>query len=200
MWNILIYYSYITSKKNIHWNQFISNSHNLTEQMLYLAFNRLQCIFKKCEAEQWWKSSEESYRSRWLYSRSWHARGHHHPWHHRWHHAWHLIKEASWNIHLAFPYHLVQAEVLRHSVKQGVGMCVCVYVYVWRAAWNWGWRWDWNGVCSAYLMVWCHSLWSVKQPHTPNYTASPPFQTCVAGDLIKHPPISHLSICMTYAC
>lgn len=93
--------------------------------MLHLAFHRLGlCIFKKCEAEHWWKSSEKSYRSCRLYSRSWHARGHHHPWHHRWHHAWHLIKEASWNIHLAFPYHLVQAQVSRHSVRQGV----CVYV------------------------------------------------------------------------
>ncbi len=92
-------------------------------QQWYLTV-QMQCRFKKCEAEHGWKSSEESYRSRRLHSRSWHARGHHHPWHHRWHHAWHLIKETSWNIHLAFPYHPEQAEVLRHSVRQGVGVCV----------------------------------------------------------------------------
>lgn len=84
---------------------------------------RLWPIFMKCETDCWCeRRSEVSYRSCWLYSRSWHARGYHHPRHHGWHHAWHLIKEASWNIHLAFPYHLVQADVLRSSVRRGTGV------------------------------------------------------------------------------
>lgn len=149
---------------------FISNSDNSLHKMLHLAFHKLRSIFKKCEAEHWWKSSEESYRSCWLYRRSWHARGHHHPWHHRWHHAWHLIKEASWKIHLAFPCHLVQAKVLRHSVRQGVGVCVCSEDCL-----QLGDEGETEtSVCCPYLMVWCNSLWSVKQLHT-NYITSPPF-------------------------
>ena len=131
------------------------------------------------------KSGEESYRSRWLYSRSWHARGHHHPWHHRWHHAWHLIKEASWNIHLAFPYHLVQAEVLRHSVRQGVCVCVCVC----RGLLATGGEGEIETECCAYLMVWCHSLWSVKQQqHTKLHRLATFSDLCCCWHFDQTPP------------
>lgn len=66
-----------------------------------------------------------SYRSCWLYRRSWQSRWHHHPWHHGWHHAWHLIKEAPWKIHLAFSCQLVQAEVLRQCETR----CWCVFLW-----------------------------------------------------------------------